>query len=366
MPRFTPARRYALACVVATAFVAAAADAHAATQSSGSAGAPPIVVDTDMDFDDAAALAYLARADRLGLVDLRAVTVETSGVAFAGRGLSHARCLLDKLGLGGVPVADATGATANNWPDFARALLDGIVEQGVRSDPSVPCPDAAGNGDAVELLRSAIGSSGRAVTLVTLGPLSAVAEALRQDSRLAARIERLYVMGGQLDWSRFGEQFFDAHDYNLWVDAAAAQAVLEALPGRVYMTSNEAAASVPLTEAFRLRLADDQTTPAAASVYAMASHPLLVGAEAEHNGGAYWWDPLNAVAATTRGVVRYEPRRIAIVQSGEHEGRTFTDPDGQLVHYGTSADADRFHTTFLDILNGRLQPPRPAAGSAAT
>jgi purine nucleosidase len=74
------------------------------------------VVDTDMDFDDTAALAYLAQADKLELIDLRAVGVEISGVAFAGNGLSHARCLLDRLGLPQVPVSDGDRTRTNNVP----------------------------------------------------------------------------------------------------------------------------------------------------------------------------------------------------------------------------------------------------------
>ena len=66
---------------------------------------PSVVVDADMSFDDAATLAYLAQADRHGFIDLDAVTVSLSGAGYMGRGLSHARCLLRKHGLHGVPVS---------------------------------------------------------------------------------------------------------------------------------------------------------------------------------------------------------------------------------------------------------------------
>src|SRR3954470_23823925 len=67
---------------------------------------PAVIVDTDMDFDDTAALAYLGQADRLGMIDLRAVTVEISGVGLKGNGLAHARCELRKVGMPLVPVTD--------------------------------------------------------------------------------------------------------------------------------------------------------------------------------------------------------------------------------------------------------------------
>ena len=73
--------------------------------------APKLVVDADMSFDDAATLAYLAQADRLGRIDLDAVTVSLSGAGYTGRGLSHARCLVRKHGLRGGPVSDGDTVT---------------------------------------------------------------------------------------------------------------------------------------------------------------------------------------------------------------------------------------------------------------
>ena len=335
---------------------------------------PPVVVDTDMDFDDAAALAYLAQADRLGLIDVRAVTVSISGVAFAGNGLSHARCLLDKLGLPDVPVSDGDRTRTNNFPDWARLLLDGIVELAVRTEPAEPCPVMASDGRAAELLASSIRSAPDETTLITLGPLTNVAEALEHDPALARRITRVFLMGGLLEWHQLGE------DYNLWVDAPAAQAVVTALPARLFMTGGDATAFVPLTSTFRHRLASDRTTPAAETVYTIASNPVLVAGEAENQGGAFWWDPLNAVAATFGGIVNYRPIRISIAQSGDSEGHTIADENGTLVHYGISTRPARFEQTFLDILNARLPSasldaqlasrvrrsrlPRPAADSS--
>ena len=58
----------------------------------------------------------------------------------------------------------------------------------------------------------------------------------------------------------------------------AVQAVLRALPGRVFMSARNAADHVPLTAAFRERLVIDCTTPADI-VYPIASDPLIVEGE---------------------------------------------------------------------------------------
>jgi hypothetical protein len=154
----------------------------------------------------------------------------------------------------------------------------------------------ASEGHAADLLASAIRSAPGEVTVITLGPLTNVAEALDRDPTLAARIGRLFLMGGTLDWSAFPTTGLDTHDYNLWVDAPAAQAVLDALPAHTSMTGHEATKFVPLTERFRQRLGADRTTPAAATVYTMASNPLLIGAEADNQG-----PNSQGIAWTTKG-----------------------------------------------------------------
>jgi inosine-uridine nucleoside N-ribohydrolase len=301
-----------------------------------------------MDFVDAAALAYLVQADRLGMIELLAITVAGDGIAFPGAGLGHARCLLGKLGMPHVPTSDGVDTRDNNLPKFYLELLDGIVDKAVRLAPELPCPDASIEGRAPQLIGDAIRAAGRPVTVITLGPLTNLAEALALDPGIAPGIERVIVEGGDIT-ARPPEHPDDTHDYNLWVNAGAAQAVLDALRARVWMSGSSATQHVPLTAAFRLRLADDRATNAAELVYSIASDPVIMTGE---QGAAYWWDPLAAVAATVGGVERFQTLRIRVLQTGD-EGRTVVDPNATLVHFGASADADRFHSVFLAVLNGR-------------
>jgi hypothetical protein len=74
---------------------------------------------------------------------------------------------------------------------------------------------------------------------------------------------------------------------------------------------------------------------------------LVVGAS--DGNGAFWWDPLTAVASTVPGVVRYAPLRISI----DGNGTTVPDLSGPRVTFATGADQARFEDAFLDVLNGR-------------
>ena len=85
--------------------------------------------------------------------------------------------------------------------------------------------------DAPELIRSSARSLDRPVTIVALGPLTNLAEALQGDQDLASRIERIVAMGGAVDVP--GNVSLEADEsnplpaeWNIYADPTAADAVL--------------------------------------------------------------------------------------------------------------------------------------------
>ena len=309
-----------------------------------------VVVDADMSFDDAATLAYLAQADRRGLVDLDAVTVSLSGAAYTGRGLSHARCLVRKHGLRGVPVSDGDRLGANPLPEEIRSYVDRVVHNSAALGDSA-CPDVPTEGRAARILAERRG----AFTLIALGPLTNVAQALARDPSLARRIERIYIMGGSTTHGNLccgaGDGTDHGQEFNFWADPAAAQKVFTALSGKVYLTALNATDYVPITFEFADRLRAENTTVATDTVVTILSDPDVQ--EYMRLGLMYWWDPLDAAAAITGRFVTYERTRLSVVQSGLEAGRTVVDPRGARVHLGVAADARAFEDHFLAMLTGR-------------
>lgn len=307
---------------------------------------PKVVVDADMSFDDAATLAYLAQADRLGSVDLDAVTVSLSGAGYTGRGLSHARCLLRKHGLRGVPVSDGDRLGANPLPEAIRGYVDRVVQSA-----SAPCADVATEGRAAQILAAPRGT----FTLIAIGPLTNVAQALARDRSLASRIERIYIMGGGTMHGNLccgaGDGVDHGQEFNFWADPAAAAKVFSALSGKIYLTALNATDFVPITFAFADRLAADDTTVATATVLTILADPDVQ--EYMRQGLMYWWDPLNAAAAITGRFVTFERTRLRVVQGGVEVGRTVVDPRGARVRLGVAARAGAFEDHFLAVLNGR-------------
>jgi purine nucleosidase len=312
-----------------------------------------VIVDTDMSFDDAATLAYLAQADRGGFVDLEAVTVSLSGAAYTGRGLSHARCLVRKLGPRGVPVSDGDALGANPLPEAIRSYVDRVVHDAARLGPGAECPDVPTEGRAARLLAA----SKRKVTLIALGPLTNVAQALRRKPSLARRIDRVFIMGGSTTHGNLccgaGDGTDHGQEFNFWADPSAAQEVFTALSGKIFLTALNATDHVPITFDYYDRIGADRQTPATETVHGILSDPDVQGFMRQ--GLMYWWDPLDAAATIVDGVVTYEPTRLSVVQGGLEAGRTVVDPRGARVRLGVSADARLFEDHFLDMLNGRLR-----------
>jgi inosine-uridine nucleoside N-ribohydrolase len=304
-----------------------------------------VVVDADMSFDDAATLAYLAQADRRGRIDLDAVTVSLSGAGYTGRGLSHARCLLRKHGLRGVPVSDGNRLGANPLPEAIRSYVDRVV-----SSASAPCTDVPTEGRAARILTKPRGK----FTLIAQGPLTNVAQALERDPSLARRIERVYIMGAGTTHGNLccgaGDGTDHGQEFNFWADPAAAHEVFTALSGKIYLTALNATDFVPITFDFLDRLKAVDTTVATATVVTILEDPDVQGFMRQ--GLMYWWDPLNAAAAITHRFVTYERTRLSVVQGGVEAGRTVVDPRGARIRLGVTADARAFEDHFLAVLAG--------------
>jgi purine nucleosidase len=330
---------------------------QAARAQTGSAPVP-VVFDTDMDFDDSAALAYLAGAHKLGLIQLKAVTVTSAGNGYPGSAIRHARCILQRVGLPDVPVADSLATGAHAFPPEARLAVDLVLED-VLLGCLQPTTHSAESAPAL-LARMANAAHGRLMVVAT-GPLTDVAAALpllQPVPGQAQPLNQLYIMGGAIHVAgnlccTTTLPYDNTQELNIWADPAAAQKVFSALGPVVSLVPLDATAYVPITEntVGNINLAGNQTTPEAKLVAAIVDNPIVQAGILD--GMAYWWDPLAAVAATRPGVVSYAPGVVSVVQGGAASGRVQITPGGAPLHYAHAANQAVFQQDFVDVLNER-------------
>jgi purine nucleosidase len=176
----------------------------------------PIVLDTDMasDVDDALCLALALAAPELEVLAVTCVGRESVLRARVARRLLELGSRAEIPVFAGCRVPLLAGA-GFNW--FGHEG-EGLLEPG--SEPPIETAHAV---DALlELTRARPG-----VDVVAVGPLTNLAVALAKDPDLAARVGRLWVMGGHLrEVSYRGRVFPPGVDYNLCSDPHASLLVL--------------------------------------------------------------------------------------------------------------------------------------------
>lgn len=175
----------------------------------------PFLIDTDAGSDDAVAVVMALRQHD---VDVRAITTVAGNVPL-GQALQNARYFVE-LCAADVPVY--AGADRPLLREYVSADwfhgADGLGDWG---DRYVPRRARAAAGHAVD----AIIDLARAIddlTIVTLGPLTNLALALRKAPDIAERVDRCVIMGGAA--CTYGN-VTPAAEYNIWCDPEAAQIV---------------------------------------------------------------------------------------------------------------------------------------------
>ncbi len=183
----------------------------ASKESRSPIGPIPVILDTDIgdDIDDTWALMMLLRSPEL---DVRLITTDFGNTKYRTRLLAK---LLQQLGHADIPVgiglqpADETGNQSDWLGDYRLNDYPGRVHE-----------------DGVQILIDTINQSPEPVTLLCIGPVMNIAEALRRDPSIAENA-RFVGMQGSVRVGYDGEQKAVA-EWNVKVDPASLQEVFAA------------------------------------------------------------------------------------------------------------------------------------------
>ncbi len=287
----------------------------------------PIILDTDIgtDVDDAYALVLAARSPRL---DLRAVTTVYAKVDVRA---AIARKLLLLMGKDQVPVA-AGDAKALDGHEYKWAGWEGkgLLEADEKVPGISPKP-------ASTLIAEVLKQSADKITLVSVGGLTNIAVALRDDPTIKQKVERIVIMGGCVQPIVIeGKRIPDRMETNLHNDVDAAKIVLESgLPITL----------VPAEMTFRTKLLrgdyeriQASTSPLCQSMVRMSKvwEAILKGF-AKNSGIASYYDdgvvllhdPLAVATLIEPAVAKTERQRIRL-EVGKRTIRTIADPAGPI------------------------------------
>jgi inosine-uridine nucleoside N-ribohydrolase len=203
----------------------------------------PVILDTDIggDIDDTWALGFLLRCPEL---DLRLVSVDTGNTTYRAKIVAK---FLERAGRSDIPVAvglrrsDEEQGQAAWVRDYDLSRYPGTVHE-----------------DGVGALVDTIMGSEKPVTLICIGPMPNIREALKREPRIAERT-RFVGMHGSLRYGVLGAEGA-VPECNVVSDVAAAQAVFTAPWIDMTVTPLDTCGRVQLKGEDYLRIRDSQET----------------------------------------------------------------------------------------------------------
>ena len=320
------------------------APASASTASDAATDPLPLLIDTDVAPDDLVAIAFLLASPK---VDIEAITVSGTGEAHCGPGVDVVLRLLERLEAPPIDVAcgrETPMAGDHAFPDAWREGVD--AGSGLSLTATSREPFA---GSAVELIaRAAEDVDG--LRVLTLGPMTNVADALGQDPDLAARLESVYAMGGALsvpgNVAFGGPAENEVAEWNIYVDPTAAQAVIDSgVPVR--LVGLDGTSQVPVTQAYAQRVRQEATGPGAlVLVELFDALPFMT------DGTYFLWDPLAAALAAGYPLGSFRDARIDVEEAeGPEVGFTRPVEGTPNVEYLSAAHAAAAEDTLLKTMN---------------
>ena len=175
----------------------------------------PLWVDTDTASDDAVALVFALRDPDVDVVGISVV----AGNVGLDQAVQNALYTVEICGRADVPVHAGAAGPLVRPLHTAQAVhgQDGMGDIGLPLQGRRPV-----DADAVGALVAAARAHAGALTLVTLGPLTNVALAVRTAPDIVAGIERVVVMGGT---GQGVGNVTPVAEFNVWADPEAADVV---------------------------------------------------------------------------------------------------------------------------------------------
>jgi len=305
-----------------------------------------LLVDTDVAGDDLVALAFLVSAPH---VTLAAITVSGTGEAHCAAGVDVVLRLLERLDAPDIPVAcgrETPLAGDHEFPAAWREHVDngaGLVLPTTARRPSAST--------AVELITD-ISKQHEQLPVLTLGPVTNLADALLADPSLAARLEPVTLMGGALyvpgNLVCCGAPLDNkVAEWNIYVDPRAAQVLVDSGISPRFV-SLDGTNQVPVTTAYGARVLAAEGGPALRLVQELfRANPFMI------EGSFYLWDPLAAQVAAGYAVGTFSPAAIKVEETeGPESGFTRPASGSPNIQYLSTADPTTAEDTLLRVLAG--------------
>jgi inosine-uridine nucleoside N-ribohydrolase len=306
----------------------------------------PVILDVDMAHEDMFSALFLLSHPN---VDLKAITVSGTGEAHCEPGVANALGLVALSGHEDIPVA-----CGREMPLVGNREFPAEWRRAADDAYGVTLPKGGAESDlsAANLIIDITRNADEPITIVAVGPLTNIAEAIQKDQGITIKIKEIYVMGGAVNTvgnvGNSGVGIQNEHaEWNIYIDPTAANIVFNSgIP--IILIPLDATDDVPVTRDFYKALEKHRNTQSANLVYEI----LTANLDFVDSGGFQFWDSLTATIFTDQSIAKYEEMKLTVVEEeGPESGRTLLASGSSKMRVAMSADRERFEQILLTIWN---------------
>ncbi|NUZ11551.1 nucleoside hydrolase [Pseudoalteromonas sp. McH1-7] len=329
-----------------------------------------VIIDTDMDFDDYMALAYLLQHPQ---IEVLAISVTGCGAAHLSKGVENLANFLTLYSDETQKLPILKGANA---PLRYSNVFPANVRQGADSHYQATFPQENRQANIYEAqawLTDYFLSTSDKVTVLSIGGgtnFGQLFQAAKTDKQLQTgifnAIEQIVMMGGNLTdeyitpgasgniLDTLGDNPYYSNavaEWNIFIDPLGAQEVIDSgIP--VTLIALNATQDVPIDNDFVTQLKRIQS-PQAQFLSEVLDYP-----DNKEGIGSFlsFWDPLAACVITNPDIVSTQPFAICIEQAMNEEqdtsGKLIVDEvDGTKINVAISANKSLVYETYLAVFN---------------
>ncbi len=304
-----------------------------------------LIIDTDPGIDDALALLLaLAAKDEM---DVTAITTVNGNVG-VDQVTENVFRILDVAGRSDIPVYKGNGKPLMRENDNCEEFHgdDGLGNLGFKEVPGTVKEESA-----VDFLIRKVREEKGEITLVPIGPLTNIAQAVQKDPEFARNVKEVVIMGG----AEHGGNMSPCAEFNFWTDPEAAKIVFQAGFERVTMVGLDATSYVFLSPTLR-ELLYLINTPVSRFIHKITRVYADGHWEIEKKLGCELCDVLTIAYLLDRNVVEKVDAFVDVETSGLCDGmsvvyRTKYYPDKKKnCEVAVKADTKRFFEIFFGYL----------------
>lgn len=298
----------------------------------------PILIDCDPGrfTDDNAAIAMLVRSGKFKIAGITVV----AGNVWANEGLRNARATLNMMDVEDVPVHLGAQQPLRHTAEMAQK--EKPLEFAGAFDLRRP---RAEKETAVDFLIETLEK--QPMTVLAIGPLTNIAQALQKKPSIAGRIKQLVIMGGAV---RVPGNSNKTAEFNFWFDPEAARQVLEsAIPRKVLVgldVCNQVAYGKDVFDAIVTGKAPFR------HIFREQFGYGFPGFLKDPKAKAYLWDELAAAYLIDPSVfTKSEELALSVDETfGERYGAVRIQPSGAITTVLLQVDAQRALNMYRDLL----------------